>query len=134
MYEVTKDHFTDGEIPASIIQKMATKLKVNMRDREEVNKFIDRQEYKHMLVQVRKGLAELSSRTLVDTLFAVAKLHKGMKPEDFAKNSVLMPFLTFFVGDFIKEAVNRVESLDCMDIAYFSKALVNLRKLVQSNE
>jgi hypothetical protein len=62
MFEATKDKFTDAEIPASIIQKMATKLKINFRNRDEVNKFVDRPEYKQMLIQVRKGIPELSSR------------------------------------------------------------------------
>lgn len=112
---------------------MATKLKVNLRDRDEVNKFIDRSEYKQMLIQVRKAIPELSNRTLADTLFAIGKLHKGQAEDDFPADSVLKPFLPHMIGDFLKELTQRAASLNSMEIAYIGKALVNLRRLVQAN-
>jgi hypothetical protein len=62
MFEITKDRFQDADIPAAIIQKMATKLKVNYDNKKEVSKFIDRKEYKQMLMHVRKGLPDISTR------------------------------------------------------------------------
>jgi len=44
-----------------------------------------------------------------------------------------MPFMSHMVGDFLKEANQRVEMMDSMEIAYFGKALVNLRRLIQAN-
>ena len=77
MFEITKEKFDVPEIAASLVQKMATKLNVNFRNQAEVKKFTDRLEYKQMLLKIRKGVKDLSDRQLVDTFFAIGKLHKG---------------------------------------------------------
>lgn len=77
MFEITKDKFDMPEIAASLVQKMATKLNVNFRNQAAVKKFTDRSEYKQMLLKIRKGVKDLSDRQLVDTFFAIGKLHKG---------------------------------------------------------
>jgi hypothetical protein len=95
---------------------------------------VDRKEYKQMLHQVRKGLQDLSNRQLVDTVFAIGKLHQSQTPSDFEPDSVLMPFLVYTIGDMVKEAITRVDSLGGLELAYLAKGLGNLRPLIQSNE
>jgi|LakMenEpi03Aug12_release.lakeMendotaPanAssembly.Ray.scaffolds.fasta_scaffold80458_3 hypothetical protein len=54
-----------------------------------------------MLLQIRKGLKELNDRQLVDTFFAIGKLHKGYEVNEVGK--MLMPLMSYLIGDFLIE-------------------------------
>jgi predicted NAD-dependent protein-ADP-ribosyltransferase YbiA (DUF1768 family) len=101
MFEITKSKFDVPDIAASLVQKMATKLNINFRNQAAIKKFTDRLEYKQMLLQIRKGLKELNDRQLVDTFFAIGKLHKGYEVNEVGK--MLMPLMSYLIGDFLIE-------------------------------
>ena len=77
-----------------------------------------------MLLQIRKGLKELNDRQLVDTFFAIGKLHKGYEVNEVGK--MLMPLMSYLIGDFLIEFQKRVITLDGMELAYLAKGIGNM--------
>ena len=107
MFKITNDNFGEytADIPAALIQKIANQTK-NIRNKHTWKLIVDRPEYKMMLKQVKKGLANLSNRQFVDTFFSIGKMHKNQLPEETSQP--LYPFMNYLIGDFLKEAKERV--------------------------
>jgi len=65
----------------------------------------------------------------VDTVFSLGKLHRYQNPNEAAK------FMTYLIGDLLKEMNSRVESLDDhLELAYLVKGITNLKDFINSND
>ena len=87
-----------------------------------------------MLKAIKKNLAQLDNRQVVDTLFSVGKLHKAKLSAEIALETRLFPFFYHFVGDFLDQAQNRVTELEASEIAYLLKGVSNLHSVIKSDE
>ena len=107
MFKITNGHFGEytAEIPASLIQKIATRTR-NITNQRTWLQIVNRPEYKMMLKQIKKGLANLSTRQFVDTLFSIGKMHKKQLPEETSQP--LFPFMNYLIGDFLQDAKDRI--------------------------
>ncbi len=75
MFEIIKDKMENHpEIPASIVQKLA--LRSNLRSEDINAKLLQRFEYKNILRGISKNIDMLDNKNLVDTVFAIGKLHR----------------------------------------------------------
>ena len=67
---------------------------------------------------------------MVDTLYSVGRLHKGMTSQHLKANFPdFQRYFTYFIKDMMKESKERIKELQPIQVAYLSKALTNLRKV-----
>lgn len=71
-YDTTKDKFPGPQIPAALIQRIATTKMKKQSLRGEVMRT---KPYKAMLRRVKQNVTELDDKNLVDTLYAVGMIH-----------------------------------------------------------
>lgn len=84
LYNITQAKYNvNPEIPASIVQKLA--VRSTLKASEVNEKLVARFEYKNMLRQIQNNLNLLDNKQAVDTLYSVAKLHKGSTATELAK-------------------------------------------------
>jgi len=78
IFKTTNGLFSTPELPAGIIQRISQSpdILTNVKKRELM---IVQPEYKAMLKQVNSKAALLDDKNLVDTLYALAKIHKSSK-------------------------------------------------------
>ena len=135
LFEITRDTFGSltPEIPAALVQKIATKTKDIDRKGEVRDKIVRRPQYKQMLRQIKEKVGELDNRQLVDTLYSVGKLHQKKLGAEIAEEAKLFPFMYHFVAEFLEEVTDRVDQLDPQEIAYLLKGLTNLHDIVTSD-
>lgn len=98
------------------------------------DQIVRRLDYKHMLKAIKKDVAQLDNRFLVDTIFSIGKLHKAQISEEVAAESRLFPFIYYFIDEMLDQAVLRVEELEPLEIAYLLKGLTNLHSTVVSSD
>jgi hypothetical protein len=130
MFEITQTKYESSpEIPAAIIQKLANRS--SMTGKEFDKKMMPRYEYKNMLKAIQKNVEFLDNKQLVDTLFSIGKLHKhhsnaqlNKEYPDFAR------YFQFFIKDMMRESTSRMKELSAVQVAYLSKGLIGVRKLV----
>lgn len=74
LFKITRDGplKDQPEIAAAILQKMA-QSQLKPKQFEDI---FARIEYKHMIRSVKDGLGSLSDKYLVDTMYALGRLHK----------------------------------------------------------
>ena len=84
-----------------------------------------------MLRQVKEGIVNLDNRQFVDTLFSIAKIHK----RQHEPSAPLYPFMHYLIGDFLKEATDRIPELqDPMELAYLVKGITNLYSVIKMDK
>lgn len=62
-----------------------------------------------MLKAIKKDMAELDNRFLVDTVFSIGKLHKAPIPAEVAAESKLFPFVYHLIDEMLDQSILRVE-------------------------
>ena len=85
------------------MQKLAVSSNIDARNFEE--KLFARVEYKNMLKAIKSGFSELDDKYLVDTVYALGRLHKGQAKDNMARQN-LNKFGDFkFFQHFFREAM-----------------------------
>lgn len=83
-----------------------------------------------MLKAIQKNLEFLDNKQVVDTLYAVGRLHKGQKVKEMQQNHPeFQRYFTYFLKDMMKETKTRINDLAPVQIAYICKGLSDARKL-----
>ena len=80
MFEITKDKMENGDIPASIIQKLANRSDIKPSNVSE--KLLEKKDYKDMLKAIQKHMNSMDNKQLVDTLFSIGRLHRKQTLEE----------------------------------------------------
>jgi hypothetical protein len=111
MFEITQRKYQQNpEIPASIVQKLGTRSNLKPKDVEK--KLIPRYEYKNMLKVIQKNLEYLDNKQVVDTLYSVGRLHKGMAIKSLQKDHPeFSRYFTYFLKDMMRESKDRIKEL-----------------------
>ncbi len=128
MYKLVQDKYkANPEIAASIVQKLA--VRSNLKPSEVNQKLVMRYEYKNMLRSIQQNLDLIDNKMLVDTIYAVGRLHRETS---FAQLNTEYPefakYYQYFIKDMLREVSTRIDDLSHMHIAYLSKGLTDLRK------
>ena len=130
LFEITQAKFeASPEIPASIVQKLANRS--SMTAKEFDKKLMPRYEYKNMLKAIQKNVEFLDSKQLVDTVFSIGKLHKHHSNAQMVKEFPgFAPYFPYFLKDMMSESAARMKELSPVQVAYLSKGLTGVRKLI----
>lgn len=81
LFQITQEKFSEQPaLPAAILQKLATRSDIDKRNFDE--KLFARIEYKQMLKGIKENLPLLDNKMLVDTVFALGKLHRVHATQD----------------------------------------------------
>ena len=133
LFKITQDKYSNNpELAASIIQKLANRSNLKLKD--VGTKLIPRQEYFNMLKSVQKNLELLDNKQAVDTLYSVARLHKGTKFADLQKDNInFAKYITYFIKDMLKDQSERIPELSSIQVAYLTKGLTNLKKMLNDS-
>lgn len=90
MFKITQvedaPHFNQPEIASALVQKLAVASQIDERNFDE--KLFARVEYKNMLKSIKQGFDRLDDKYLVDTIYALGRLHKGQTKDNMAKQNI----------------------------------------------
>lgn len=86
-----------------------------------------------MLRQVKENCRLIDNKNLVDTIYAVGKLHQGLKTKEDLNKYGDQKFFQHFFRDMLTEVLGRVDQLSLMQITYLAKGLLNSRRFLDAN-
>ncbi|CDW74365.1 UNKNOWN [Stylonychia lemnae] len=133
LFEQIKEKYGNHpEIPAAIVQKLANKSNIK---RQQINKkLLSKWEYKSILRSISQNIELLDNKQLVDTIFSIGKLHKRQTLKEIETDvPQFYQFFNYFVRDMLKEAKDRINELQTVQVAYLAKGVENMRKILNDN-
>jgi hypothetical protein len=102
-----------------------------LKSKDIPTKLLARYEYKKMLKSIQSNLELLDNKQSVDTIFSLGKLHKHMSAAELQeKHPDFIKYFEYFVRDILSDSVQRIPELQSIHIAYLSKGLTDLRKVL----